>query len=503
MSNPQNTQPINEDNWFDNILSPAEPENQVKGDESAMDAAGLQSTAALELEAIMREVKAEDQVVVQPQDPGEGPFRDEEYRKAFGEGEELESMFEEPAQEETENNEEAEEMPEEPVRKGRPKRKKGYGLLGIPHILATVIWIGIAIAIGVSAGRMLWAAVSDVMAFGREDQLVSITIEDGDDLDIIASKLKNGGLIKYPKLFKLYANLTGAEEDIAPGTYNLNSLYDYNALVDFMTPHAPTRQSVEVMIPEGYTCAQIFALLEEKNICTVTELENYAARGELGDYWFLAGVVRGTRYCLEGYLFPDTYEFYINDDPGRVLGKFLSNFDHRFTDVMKEKIDPLNEKLAKILSSRGYGQEYIDSHKITIREVVIIASMIEKETSGDGESYIISSVIYNRLTNPGSYPFLNIDATLIYALDGNIDPETGKTKPLTSADLQMNHPYNTYTQKGLIPGPISNPGRNSLDAALSPDDTAYYYYVYNPSTGSHLFARNEWEHENNKAKVRG
>jgi len=507
MSNPQNPNENPQDNWFDELLSPAEPTTRVHGDENAMDAAGLQSTAALELEAIMREVSQDAQPAVPPEEHGEGPFRDEEYRRAFGEGTELEAMFEAQAPEEEQESEQTEEAPEvmeDPhVKKARPRKKRGYGLLGIPHILATVIWIAIAIFIGVSAGRMLWAAVSDVMAFGRENKQITITIEDGDDLDIISSKLKNSGLIKYPGLFKLYADITGAEDDIAPGTYNLNSIYDYNALVDFMTPHAATRQSVEIMIPEGYTCAQIFSLLEEKGVCTVEELETYAARGEIGDYWFLAGVVRGTRYCLEGYLFPDTYEFYINDEPGRVFGKFLNNFDRRFTDVMKEKIEPLNKRLAKILASRGFGQEYIDSHKIGIRQIVTIASMIEKETAGDAESYTISSVIYNRLTNPGSYPFLNIDATIIYALDGNIDPATGKTKPLTYEDLQLDHPYNSYTNKGLIPGPISNPGRNSLDAALSPEETTYYYYVYYPAKGAHLFASNEWEHENNKAKVRG
>jgi len=221
----------------------------------------------------------------------------------------------------------------------------------------------------------------------------------------------------------------------------------------------------------------------------------------LGDYWFLKGVVRGTRYCLEGYLFPDTYQFYVNDEPGRVIGKFLNNFDYRFTDVMKDKLDPLNEKLSKVLKSRGYSQDYIDEHKITYRDIVIVASMIEKETANAGESYTISSVIYNRLTNPGKYPFLNIDATIVYALGGNIDPATGKAKPLTKEDLQLDHPYNTYVYKGLIPGPISNPGRNSLDAALDPIDTDYYYYVFDPANGVHLFARNEWEHENNKNKV--
>ncbi|MBQ9931913.1 MAG: endolytic transglycosylase MltG, partial [Firmicutes bacterium] len=265
---------------------------------------------------------------------------------------------------------------------------------------------------------------------------------------------------------------------------------------------ASSREEVEVMIPEGYSCAQIFELLEEKKVCTVEELELCAATGELNDYWFLEGVRRGEKYSLEGYLFPDTYRFYLNDDPENVLGKMLNNFDYRFTDLMKEKIEPLNTRMAAILSSRGYTAEYIDSHKFTIREIVIIASMIEKETANDSESFDISSVIYNRLTNPASYPFLNIDATIIYALGGNIDPETGETRPLTKADLEMDHPYNSYTQKGLIPGPISNPGRASLLAALDPNETNYYFYVYNPNAGVHKFARTPEEHEKNVASVR-
>lgn len=255
------------------------------------------------------------------------------------------------------------------------------------------------------------------------------------------------------------------------------------------------------MFPEGYTCEQIFRLLDSKGVCSIEELEAYAADGELDDYWFLEGVKRGDKYCLEGYLFPDTYTFYTNDDPERVLEKFLDNFDNRFTDLMKEKLEPLNARLASILSSRGYGKAYIEEHKITIREIVIIASMIEKETSGNDESYTISSVIYNRLTNPGNYPHLNIDATLIYALGGNIDPETGLTKPLTNKDLQMDHPYNTYVKTGLIPGPISNPGRNSIDAALDPSNTGYYFYVYNPKSGEHLFAKTKYDHDKNVSYV--
>lgn len=398
--------------------------------------------------------------------------------------------------------EEVEKETEPPLPKGRPKMKKGYGLLGIPHIISTVIWLAITVAIGVSLGRMVWVCAAEVLAFGRPDKEYVLTVTNADNIDTIAQKLKNTGLIQYPELFKLYADLTDAQEEISVGTFTLNSKYDYHALVNAMSYHSPARESISLLIPEGYTCAQIFALLEENGVCSAAELEEYAANGEIKDRWFLEGIERGDKYCLEGYLFPDTYQFYTDDEPGRVIGKFLDNFDNRFTDLMKSRLDPLNERLAAVLASRGYDEATIESRKITIREIVIIASMIEKETSDDAESYDISSVIYNRLTNPANYPFLNIDATLIYALGGNIDPETGKTKPLTSEDLQMDHPYNTYTVKGLIPGPISNPGRNSLNAALDPTVTDYYFYVYNPNTSKHMFAKTPAEHEKNVNYVR-
>ena len=396
------------------------------------------------------------------------------------------------------------EVPEEepPLPKRRPKAKKGYGLLGIPHIISTVIWLAITLAIGVSLGRLIWVCAAEVLAFGRPDQEYVVTVSSADNIDTIASKLKNVGLIKYPELFKMYADLTDAEEEISVGTFTLNSKFDYMALVNAMSYHSPARESIELLIPEGYTCAQIFALLEENGVCSASELEDYAANGEIKDRWFLEGVTRGDKYCLEGYLFPDTYQFYTDDEPGRVIGKFLDNFDNRFTDLMKSRLDPLNERLAEVLASRGYDEETIESRKITIRQIVIIASMIEKETSNDAESYDISSVIYNRLTNPANFPYLNIDATIIYALGGNIDPETGKTKPLTYDDLMMDHPYNTYQVKGLIPGPISNPGRNSLNAALDPSVTSYYFYVYNPNTSLHMFAKTSAEHEKNVNYVR-
>ena len=431
----------------------------------------------------------------------ETPFLDDEYKETFGEsGEALDVVFAD-MNEATEKPVKKAPAPkpvvEKPAPKGRPRMKKGYGLLGIPHIISTVVWLAIILAIGVSLGRLVWVCATDVLAFGRESKECVVTISENDNIDTIANKLKTAGLIRYPELFKMYADLTDAEEEISAGTFTLNTKYDYMALVNYMSARSSSREEVEVVIPEGYSCAQIFALLEEKKVCSVEDLKAYAAEGELEEYWFLEGVERGSAYCLEGYLFPDTYKFYTNDTPYRIFTKFLNNFDYRFTDIMKEKLDVLNDRMGKVMSGLGYPADYVEAHKFTMRDIVIIASMIEREKANDAESYDVSSVIYNRLTNAREYPYLNIDATIIYALDGNIDPETGKTKPLTSEDLKMEHPYNTYTVKGLIPGPISNPGRNSLDAALDPNSTDYYFYVLNPKTGVHLFAKNAKDHQKN------
>jgi UPF0755 protein len=388
-----------------------------------------------------------------------------------------------------------EEKPEEPdeilpasLKKLRPKSKKGYGLWGLPHVAATLIWLVVIVFAGAGLGRVGWAALADVMAFGKPNQVVTITITEDDSVKSVSKKLADAELIRYPKLFQTFVELLDKEDRIDPGTYTLNSQLDYNAMINKMSASSVAPDVVEIMFPEGYNCKQIFELLEEKGVCDVEDLEDYAADGELSEYWFLEGVERGDKYCLEGYLFPDTYKFYTNDSPRRVIEKFLDGFDYRFTDKMKTDFETMKTRYAKMMASHGYSQTYINEHPLTMKDVVIIASLIEKETSGGEESYDISSVIYNRLTNQSENPYLNIDAALVYALGGK--------KELTEADKQYDSPYNTYKYPGLIPGPISNPGRESLYAALDPNDTKYLYYALNPATGKHHFTKSYREHLN-------
>jgi len=136
----------------------------------------------------------------------------------------------------------------------------------------------------------------------------------------------------------------------------------------------------------------------------------------------------------------------------------------------------------------GRSQEYIDAHQLTLKDVVIVASLIEKETASAEEGYTIASVIYNRLFRWGDTPaYLNIDAAMVYALGGKTD--------LTAEDLRIDHPYNTYLYTGLTPGPIANPGLSSLKAALEPAESNYYYYVLDPSAGDHHFSTTYEEHQ--------
>ena len=387
---------------------------------------------------------------------------------------------------------------ERPTRKGRPRRRKGYGLLGIPHLLATVVWLLIIVAIGVSLGRMLWVCAADVLAFGREEKIVTISITTDDTMETIATKLQENGLIRYPELFLLYADLTDAEEKITTGSFTLNTIYDYHALVNQMSPRSGNRVVIEdVLIPEGYSCRQIFALLESKGICKAADLEAWAANGELDDYWFLEGVERGDKYCLEGFLFPDTYDFYENSTPKAALEKMLDGFDYRFSEELYAQLPALNEHISDLMRKNGKDEAYIAENQLDLRKLVTVASLIEEETASATESYKIASVIYNRLYNWGSNPpYLNIDAAIFYALGEH-------KEALTSEDLQIDSPYNTYLYTGLVPGPISNPGLDSLKAALDPESTSYYYYVLDTATGSHRFSKTYAEHQKNIDDIYG
>ena len=376
--------------------------------------------------------------------------------------------------------------------KRRPKRKKDYNFFGLPQILSTAVWLAMIVFIGVTMGRFLWVCAADVLAFGRDDKQVVVEITEEDDMDSIIAQLQEKGLIRYPWLFQLYADLTDAQEDIELGSFTLNTNYDYHALVNEMSSSG-SRVEVTVQIPDGYNCRQIFKLLEEKGVASVESLEEFAASGELSSYWFLEDVERGDKYCLEGFLFPDTYNFYQGGGAEHAITKLLNGFNNKFNEDMQNALTELNKELAATMRGNGKSDDYVVENMLTVQELITVASLIEKEAASAAESPNIASVIYNRLYDWGSTPrYLNIDAAIVYV--------TGNNKKI---DTSIDSPYNTYLNTGLTPTPIANPGMSSIEAALKPNDTNYYYYVLNPETGNHVFASSYDEHAANVAKFSG
>ena len=343
----------------------------------------------------------------------------------------------------------------------RRRKKKGVGLL---HVVAYLFFV---VVTSVILASFAWELASDLCAFNR-GAITTHTVEilPGDDLDDVIEKLHDAGLIRRPFFFRLFATVTHADQKIGAGTYSLNTDMDYRALVIGMRNTSANLSTgvVKVTIPEGYTVRDICALLAEKGVATEEELLDAAQNADF-DFDFVDNDSHAVSR-LEGYLFPDTYDFYTPENPQRALNRLLSNF--------ARKIDAWEDILAEA-EQRGYN----------LKKIVAIASLIEKETDGSDQARI-ASVIYNRLDGSGSragtYGLLQIDAALLYGIPDH-------TGPITSADLEYDSPYNLYKNAGLPPTAISNPGAQSLLAAILPQESDYYYYAL-AKDGKHRFFTN-------------
>lgn len=363
----------------------------------------------------------------------------------------------------------------------------------LPSGIRVLLYVCCVLAVAVLLAVAVWRCADDVLSLTKEDAEITVSIPDGATISQIAGELKSKGLVRYETLFKFYCWASHAEKTIEPGTYTLNSRYDYHALVSNMIEASPDRAVVEVTIPEGYECEDIFRLLEADGVCSYQDLADTAASYEFA-YEFLQEIPYGSENRLEGYLFPDTYQFYMSDDPANVIDKFLRNFDNKFTDDLYDALDALNDRLAQRMRTNGFTETEITDGRLSLYDLITVASLVEKETAKTSESASIASVIYNRLCSK-LYPCLEIDATIQYAL-------AERKEVLSNADKGVISPYNTYTNAGLPAGPIANPGMNSIRAALYPAETNYYFYALN-ADGVHHFSETYYEHQNFLAELAG
>lgn len=343
----------------------------------------------------------------------------------------------------------------------RRKKRRGSPLLRtVVYLLCVVVASALLAGIG-------WLLANDLCALNKEYKEVTIEVTKDDSVGSVTKKLKEAGLIEYKWFFRLFAAVSNADEKIGEGKYTLNTNMDYRALIVGMmssTDKNLSADTVRVTIPEGYTVQQTINLLAEKGVNTVEELTDAAANYNF-DYPFLDDNLKGDITRLEGYLFPNTYEFYVGERASNALSRLLDEFNRQVDDDV---------------------MALVESSGRSLKEIITIASLIEKETDGTDREKI-ASVIYNRLNNPGfeTGGLLQIDASLVYA--------TGNTT-LTEEDKKLDSPYNLYKYAGLPPTPIANPGFASIKAALQPEDTDYYYYVLGKD-GKHIYSETYAQHQ--------
>lgn len=358
-----------------------------------------------------------------------------------------------------------------PVRQSREGKS---GLLGGLMYFVFVISVSIILAC------LGWMAATDVLALNADTEHVATVIlpksvftyedyevkdDDGKtetktrhtvDIDYVADALNKAGIVEYKWLFKFYCSFSHAETKLDPGTYELKDVYDYRALVKKMQSGSSAMVRLNITFPEGYTMRQMFAKLDENGVCDYDELMDAAANATF-TYSFLENIEKGDPSRLEGFLFPDTYEFFEGMPAASAINRMLEGFYYKLTAEMLDWVE-----------ESGY----------TMREIVTIASMIEKEASAaEGERAKIARVIYNRLDS--GWP-IQIDATSLYDHPDHVGAPTKEM-------LEENTPYNTRINKGLTPTPICNPGIASIRAALRPADGGYLFYALNNATGAHEF----------------
>lgn len=369
---------------------------------------------------------------------------------------------------------ELEERDYRPIRRSRSGRS---GLMGGVMYAVFIICLSVILA---CAG---WMAACDVLALNKEpgegtvylpkdifsEEEREVKDKDGNvtgsktvqvcDIDYVARALKDAGVIEYKGLFKLFAKVSHADVKLDPGTYILSTELDYRALVKNMQVGTASMMVTTLTFPEGYTMDQIFQKLEDNDICSKEDLYKAAADFNY-NFRFLENAETGDALRMEGFIFPNTYDFYQGEQASSVINKFLTALHSRITADMWKQVE-----------NRG----------TTFRKAVTVASMIEKEAANDDERALIASVIYNRL-NAGMP--LGIDSTILY-----IHPEYTGGVNLPEELLSEDSPYNTRLHTGLPPTPICNPGIASINAALNPASSDYYYYALDTATGTHRFFR--------------
>lgn len=350
------------------------------------------------------------------------------------------------------------------------KKKKRWGCLITVLILLLII-----------AGVVLYGYIYVSHEInGQRGDVVSaeVLIEKGSGPLAIGKELKAGGIIQQPQLFRYYVKKMGLASGLQYGVFTFTSDMSYDKILEILMTHEE-RASTRVTIPEGKSLIQTAQLMEQAGLCTASEFIEVANTGDFSQYTFWSKVQESENAFMrgEGYVFPDTYDFFNDDTVYNMVAKFYANFESKITAEMYARMDALH---------------------MSLNDVVILASLIQEE-AGNAEDYNVSAVFHNRLainmmlqSNASSYVQSDLDNNYVWNIMASY---YGGWDNIPEA---MRTAYDTYKVTGLPAGPISNPGIDAITAALYPTEGSDALFFVTDAAGKYYYARTDAEHEANK-----
>ena len=332
-----------------------------------------------------------------------------------------------------------------------------------------ISWLLLILILSAVMAEFFVSGFNDLFAVNRtEDEFVTVIVAKGDSVDDISKKLESKGVVDSAMFFSMFLGLTGKGDEIEPGVYEVATNKDYLGVVNFLRNIDNRQTTITLQFTEGMTVLEVADKLYDAGVTSDRDeflrLCNSSDFDE--DYDFIAAIEENPDrlYKLEGYLFPDTYEFYVDEDPALTISRFLNNFEVKFSETKLEVAGYSETITIKDLVARS-GK--------TIDEIVNIAAIVQGEAANTEDMYNVSSVIKNRLERGASMDIytLGMDSTHFYPYGSYEEVPEDIRETFESA-------YETYNSEGLPPGAICSPGLDAITAAVAPNATNYFYFCH-------------------------
>ncbi len=376
----------------------------------------------------------------------------------------------EPDNEDEQESDDDESEEEEAPRYKAKKRRKKRGT----HVIFGVILSVVIISVSILAAVFILKCAKELFGIGKSDIEMVVEIPMDSSTADIAEQLFHEGIIAEPDLFRAFVRFKGADGTFIAGAHELSPQMDYSTIIEVLQESvADQRETADIVFPEGITLYAAAQKLEEKGVCDADEFIRTFNISEFGfDFEKKVKTSSMKFYRMEGYLFPDTYQFFLDEDPRVVAKKIYKNFEARITPDLYGRMDDLG---------------------MDLEEVLTLASIVQAEAPDTWNMKRVASVFYNRLNDPDNFPLLQSDATSNY-VENIIKPN------IEIKSQKMFDAYNTYEGAGLPPGPICNPGLDAINAVLYPAETDYYFFL-SDDDGEFYYAETLEEHEQNAVEA--